>query len=755
MAKKFRTGEGNIGRNLTPVEVDDNFRDCDAQHDEAMTAAANATSRIIICATEAAMLASGAKVGYEAKRTDNKSMYKLAALPATTLENWIFTGKYEVPSEGGAVDVIDNLESNETTKALSAKQGNRLKQILDSVIEDVNVNGGFLDYLNLNKLNTSDVVDTLDSDETNKALSAKQGLVLKGLIKTGIIQNVIYNEGFDLNEVVDSGDYWIDSSGANYPSDIPFLLSVRRFPSGSINQQIIDPNGVIYSRMYRFVDDSWLNWEQTTNSSIPSDNIFVPPLNNSLTNVLNELSGNIETQVSELSNTNITVNSIASSIGASNGIAPLNSDSKVDETYLPQSILGATKFKGIWAANSNTITSSDIDIDGGVMPTSSEANNGWYFIVIEDGATEIDGIDDWSIGDWIISLGNVWKKVDNTDSVSIVNGKTGAVVLNVDDIEETETKKYVSQEEKDNWNNKYTQGSTVDAAAKVATLGENAFSGTTLPLDFPIGLTYFSAADADFAGWPEGNCVTMNSGSNSVSQWFYARYSNFTLYRRNNPEVVDEWLSWVVMPDSNYTQTQIVNFFDNAIIQKFPVTLNNGRSLNFISSSPDILGLNELRTAGFYQADTLLGDEDDRIEAPVSVMVSANDGGFVSQILFDRNSNIFYRTTDTENDFTRPWIRINDFSNDPVAGSGGDLNAYTKTGTYYGNDISDFVNRPAELSEVSVGANTFHLKVITSPDELFISQELIGFDSSANRGYAFKRVYQDGFGWINWVGSSI
>ena len=40
----------------------------------------------------------------------------------------------------------------------------------------------------------------------------------------------------------------------------------------------------------------------------------------------------------------------------------------------------------------------------------------------------------FDVGDWIISSGGYWSKVDNTDAVSAVNGMTGNVVLNANDV---------------------------------------------------------------------------------------------------------------------------------------------------------------------------------------------------------------------------------------------------------------------------------------------------------------------------------
>ena len=55
-------------------------------------------------------------------------------------------------------------------------------------------------------------------------------------------------------------------------------------------------------------------------------------------------------------------------------------------------------------------------------------------VVSVAGTTNLNGITDWQVGDWAVFNGSIWQKVDNTDAVTSVNGKTGTVVLGVADI---------------------------------------------------------------------------------------------------------------------------------------------------------------------------------------------------------------------------------------------------------------------------------------------------------------------------------
>ena len=109
----------------------------------------------------------------------------------------------------------------------------------------------------------------------------------------------------------------------------------------------------------------------------------------------------------------------ASAKGQANGYASLDGTGKVPMGQIPDALIGSVKYEGTWNASTNTPT----------IPAAAPANKGAYYIVSVAGTTTVSGINDWEIGDWIISDGSAWSKVDNTDQVMSVNGKRGAVVL--------------------------------------------------------------------------------------------------------------------------------------------------------------------------------------------------------------------------------------------------------------------------------------------------------------------------------------
>lgn len=129
-----------------------------------------------------------------------------------------------------------------------------------------------------------------------------------------------------------------------------------------------------------------------------------------------------ESQISDFGTYQVT-----SEKGAANGYAPLDSGAKLDASYLPDSILGQVEYQGTWAADTNTAA----------IPAASSSNKGHYYITTGSvasghGYSNVPDVD-FQAGDWIISDGTSWTKVDNSDVVTTVFGRNGNIVANAAD----------------------------------------------------------------------------------------------------------------------------------------------------------------------------------------------------------------------------------------------------------------------------------------------------------------------------------
>jgi len=133
------------------------------------------------------------------------------------------------------------------------------------------------------------------------------------------------------------------------------------------------------------------------------------------------------TAASTIPNTDITGLGTASTkdAGSALGVATLDASGKVPVSELPAAVLGALSYQGTWDASTNSPTL-----------TSSVGTKGYYYVVSVAGNTDLNGITDWLVGDWAVYNGSAWQKIDNTETVTSVNGQTGAVVLTTTNIAE-------------------------------------------------------------------------------------------------------------------------------------------------------------------------------------------------------------------------------------------------------------------------------------------------------------------------------
>jgi hypothetical protein len=158
---------------------------------------------------------------------------------------------------------------------------------------------------------------------------------------------------------------------------------------------------------------------------------------------------------------------------------------------LPAAVLGALSYQGTWNASTNTPTL-----------VSGVGSKGYYYVVSVAGTTNLDGITDWQIGDWVVFNGTAWQKIDNTDAVTSVNGYTGAVVLSYTDVGAPSTGGI-------NATGTWGIGISGNAAtATSATTSTNIAGGATgsLPYQSAAGTTAMLAAGT------EGFILQINSG---------------------------------------------------------------------------------------------------------------------------------------------------------------------------------------------------------------------------------------------------
>lgn len=150
---------------------------------------------------------------------------------------------------------------------------------------------------------------------------------------------------------------------------------------------------------------------------------------------------------------------------SANGLATLDASGKLTISQIPDSIVGQLEYQGVY------------DASGGIAPPG--ASKGYYWVVSIAGT--INAIV-YAVGDWIVHNGTSFDKVDNTDAVTMVAGRTGAIILTLDDVAEVANKRYITDAQKvvlGNTSNTNTGDETT------TTLGSKIFGATakTTPVD--------------------------------------------------------------------------------------------------------------------------------------------------------------------------------------------------------------------------------------------------------------------------------
>lgn len=112
--------------------------------------------------------------------------------------------------------------------------------------------------------------------------------------------------------------------------------------------------------------------------------------------------------------------------------ANLDENGKIITSQLPDYILGQVMFGGLIYSDGTITASSNFKSkygnDTNISANEASKYNGVYFIVTGEVVNmTIAGVSQVSTGDWIISVGDSWKKIDNSDAVTSVAGLVGNV----------------------------------------------------------------------------------------------------------------------------------------------------------------------------------------------------------------------------------------------------------------------------------------------------------------------------------------
>jgi hypothetical protein len=199
---------------------------------------------------------------------------------------------------------------------------------------------------------------------------------------------------------------------------------------------------------------------------------------------------------------------VTSEKGQPNGYASLDSNGKVPLTQINDALIGNVNYQGLWNASTNNPTL--------VNPPSS-GTKGYYYIVSTAGTFASISFE---VGDWIISNGSAWQKVDNTDAVSSVFGRTGNVTATNGD--------YNTSQVTENTNLYFTQArvsANTDVAANTAARHNAVTLGTANGLSLSTQqLSLQLASGSQNGALSSTDWNTFNSKENAITAGTTAQY---------------------------------------------------------------------------------------------------------------------------------------------------------------------------------------------------------------------------------------
>lgn len=339
--------------------------------------------------------------------------------------------------------------------------------------------------------------------------------------------------------------------------------------------------------------------------------------------------------------------------GVANGYAQLDGNAKLPLSVIPDSILGQLEYQGVY------------DFSGS-LPTATQKGQYWVCQTAGNG---------YEVGDWAVYNGSSFDKVDNTDAVSSVAGRTGHVVLGIDDIAGLPT----------------SLNSKEDASNKKTNIESNKTSDTFFPT---IKAVY---------DWAKGLFVSkVPSTDNAVPR-----------FNGTNGELQNSGVT--IGDDGSITATRLHGVADNA--DKL-----NGRNANDVA----VYG-NTWKTYGDYvQFTQSVGDTNNNPNTEWHSTIKLNHNnpaGYFQQLAFPFwGENLRWRRLENGND--RGWRTIWHSAND---GAGSGLDADKLDGMNTGYSGTNYIPYADNKGNVNVSGHIFSANIKTKSGSFYVGGEFNKF----------------------------
>lgn len=255
-------------------------------------------------------------------------------------------------------------------------------------------------YLNASNFNSGTIndarlPDTITSSITGNAATATKLATARTIALSGDVSGSI---SFDGSTDVSITAVIADDSHNHIISNVDGLQTALDSKLGA------SANAVSATKLQTARTIAGVSFDGTANISIPFSGISSKPTTASGYGITD-----VYTKTENAASLDLKVNN--SEKGVANGIATLDANGKVVLTQMPDSVLGQLEYMGTW--------------DLTTFPTATRKGQYWIASVSGNG---------YEVGDWAIWDGIAFDKVDNTDAVASVAGRTGNVVLTKSDV---------------------------------------------------------------------------------------------------------------------------------------------------------------------------------------------------------------------------------------------------------------------------------------------------------------------------------
>jgi hypothetical protein len=417
-------------------------------------------------------------------------------------------------------------------------------------------------YPQISELSNSDTLVISDISKGNKTKSVTVGQLIGGLATTTQVNDtVITGASFNTN----NGTLTLTRNSGDIPSvtvdlDGRYALPSSLYTNADVDAHLNKTNQIPDSYVLTLSNNDYA-WAAQSGSggggSVTSITTTAPITGGTITTTgtigITQASTSAGGYISSADWNTFNNKQSTSEKGVADGYAPLDGNNKVPAVHLPDSLVGAVVYQGTWNALTNIPT----------LPTPAAGNNGHYYIVSDPGTYL--GIT-YAVGDWAISNGIAWEKVDNTQDVNSVFGRQGDVVANASDYSA-----FYDANVQSNWTetNSASDAFILNKPATITQAQADEIAANTIKTSFPgfgttvgtalEGNTVIPAAytDADV----DAHLNTSAAGNNEVLSWTGSDYE------------------WVVQSGgASGTSTQMAIFDSTSTITSTGAVVVNGSS---------------------------------------------------------------------------------------------------------------------------------------------------------------------------------